>query len=1499
MRRSSAPAISLFFFYRKSPAVRPIQKGLFSILFFLFLFGFGGGVVWGQTNPEDEVPEYEWLDSEDMGTAGISSLDNLIIAMDTDSRGNIYALAFGGKILKFDQNGNPKGSFQLKDEFEGLVDMAINFRDEIFVAHYEGREVLAFDLEGNPLSALNEETDYFKPLGLAFDENDNLYVVEYNDGTGAEDDVSSRLKIYSADGSESPALLEDELVVPYRIAVDSNGFILISHASEDGLGEVKIFKNNLEFYRTLSGIGSPGSIEIDPFGFIHVIDYSDELDLSRILNRDYAYLITHLDDIRNGINDEEFVIRIFSPEFVYEDVLVYKLDLPLDIAFGSCDKVFVNNANLEGLSLFSKLQFDLEIYKRTPSFDVEIPTVDCIEPGKEFKLVAGSVTITVEDIDDNSTDNCAIESKTLSEDTFTTLGEKEITLTVTDAAGNTNFCTTTIIVVGEEEPETTFECKDTFTLQLDSNGQASLSPEDLYTGEAEGVNFSLSKENFTCSDIGTKSVILNYSGAATGTCTIQVKVEDLLPPKVECPTPNYVISYEGEKKAEIPDFSGILKSSDNCTENLKFIQDPPPGTNITQDTWVKFYAEDEGGAQSGCAFWVVLKDERKLTISCLGDKIYNPGADCGTTMPDFLDEISVNIPEATVTQSPEPGFPVHGSIDVKFTAVYEDQSFSCTLKYISEDITPPELVCVENQNETIDPDEGFQLPNYILELDASDNCYIAKFQQIPEVGTVIYKDTEVRLIATDGSDNVTECSFLINIEEEESPLEISCPPDKEVTLGSNCSFEIHDYTILAEINIPEAQISQQPEIGEIVQQDTEITLFATFEGETVECSFKLKLIDTFPPTIICPENQTRNFDPEVGFSIPDFTGLVSVDDTCGVDKIVQTPAEGTLIFEDEEIEITVSDNFGNEASCSFQLFLTEKEILEISCPPTQLVEPTEENCGFIVQDYRNLAQLNKSGAAIIQNPEPGTVLFGSSEIILTVTFADETASCSFQVDVKDITNPIAKCVENYTLKISPGEIKTINAEDLDDGSSDACGEVSFRLSKNIFSEADAGKNIVDFIVTDESGNEAVCEVKVMVVIEDPDSGLECKETLILELDENGSTFLTAEDLYAGNDPDMTFSDEKLYFYCDQIGEHQIGLVDPDDPENTCTTTVIVLDKLDPVANCASSLSVRLNADGKVTVSPRNLDNGSYDNCGIASYELSKTEFTTADLGSNPVTFTVFDSSGNSDVCQAEIIIQEYEGEEPGDFSCVSPVTVYLDENGSATVENSSFYEGEIPENAEISVDKNTFSCEDLPETMVNLIYKYGADIKTCEIKVNVEDTLKPVISVSNISLELDENGNASLSPEKIDKGTFDNCGISQLNLSKTSFGCENIGENKVIFTAKDSNGNTASAEVDVTISDPDSNCNIGPVEPPEGGSYVIVYPNPGEGLVNIETSADIDLYKAEVFDMRGRFLTSKKFENPASHDYNIDLRQLQSGVYTLKLYSETEEFIRRVIISTY
>ena len=87
--------------------------------------------------------------------------------------------------------------------------------------------------------------------------------------------------------------------------------------------------------------------------------------------------------------------------------------------------------------------------------DMEAPEAICQDLTLEVDPVTGSVSITPADIDNGSSDNCGIVDYSLDMSTFTcsNTGANNVTLTVTDAEGNSSSCTATVTIEDNTAPD--------------------------------------------------------------------------------------------------------------------------------------------------------------------------------------------------------------------------------------------------------------------------------------------------------------------------------------------------------------------------------------------------------------------------------------------------------------------------------------------------------------------------------------------------------------------------------------------------------------------------------------------------------------------------------------------------------------------------------------------------------------------------------------------------------------------------------------------------------------------------------------------------------------------------------------------------------------------------------------------------------------------------------------------------------------------------------------
>jgi gliding motility-associated-like protein len=87
------------------------------------------------------------------------------------------------------------------------------------------------------------------------------------------------------------------------------------------------------------------------------------------------------------------------------------------------------------------------------------------------------------------------------------------------------------------------------------------------------------------------------------------------------------------------------------------------------------------------------------------------------------------------------------------------------------------------------------------------------------------------------------------------------------------------------------------------------------------------------------------------------------------------------------------------------------------------------------------------------------------------------------------------------------------------------------------------------------------------------------------------------------------------------------------------------------------------------------------------------------------------------------------------------------------------------------------------------------------LKINIGDTVPPVAECRNFTVYLDADGKASVTTAQINNGSYDNCELDTLYLSRYHFGCSDVGKNPVTLTAVDAVGLTDICVATVTVLD--------------------------------------------------------------------------------------------------
>lgn len=335
------------------------------------------------------------------------------------------------------------------------------------------------------------------------------------------------------------------------------------------------------------------------------------------------------------------------------------------------------------------------LYVTVNVIENEKPVAKC-KPGPITIALAanGLAVVNPNDINNGSIDNCGIKSLAVSPTSFDCTGlpgTPSVTLTVTDDAGNTHTCTTTVDVVDNLAPtvncptnqnipalascQTPASAISALALTL-LNANAPLTAPGQYKDNsyntllgcntAPTVTYSLSGANFTGPANGSGSVpgSVNFKAGTTpvtytfsdgvnsSVCSFNVSVSDLTAPTFS-PCPSNTVTVADDTIFVNANLGGCTASatwpaiiaSDECTLTPSIIvsQSHTSGGFFNfGNTKVTYTATDLAGNIGTCTFIVKVRDTQAPTAKCKNITAYLDAAGQASKVPADIDDNSTD-----------------------------------------------------------------------------------------------------------------------------------------------------------------------------------------------------------------------------------------------------------------------------------------------------------------------------------------------------------------------------------------------------------------------------------------------------------------------------------------------------------------------------------------------------------------------------------------------------------------------------------------------------------------------------------------------------------------------------------------------------------------------------------------------------------------------------------------------------------------------------------------
>jgi hypothetical protein len=385
-------------------------------------------------------------------------------------------------------------------------------------------------------------------------------------------------------------------------------------------------------------------------------------------------------------------------------------------------------------------------------------------------------------------------------------------------------------------------------------------------------------------------------------------------------------------------------------------------------------------------------------------------------------------------------------------------------------------------------------------------------------------------------------------------------------------------------------------------------------------------------------------------------------------------------------------------------------------------------------------------------------------------------------------------------------------------------------------------NVVSLTVYDPSGNNATCNANVTVADTTPPTAICSNPTLYL--DSLGALTITLNQVAAASFDNCGFATTTLsqsVFGCQDVGPKSVTvtLVDPSGNSRACTSNITVADNRAPTALC-SNTTLYLNASGNASLGVNQVDNGSFDACGIVSRTLSKTSFHCSDVGVQSVTLTATDVNLNIGTCTAMITV----------LDTIRPVaiciqdTVFLDSSGLAPVVPANLNNG----SSDVCGIDTSFTnlvvvnCTNIGNNLVTLtVQDPSGNADSCTATLWVFDNQAPLAICDSIVLQLDSSGTGTITPALIGPNSVDNCSISASVVLPDTFYCSDFGYQTATLFVSDPYNNQSSCVGVVHVVD---TLGISTVDVDLGGDAVvcngdtlILDAGPGQSAYTWSTSA--------------------------------------------------------------
>ncbi len=491
-------------------------------------------------------------------------------------------------------------------------------------------------------------------------------------------------------------------------------------------------------------------------------------------------------------------------------------------------------------------------------------------------------------------------------------GATSVNCSVTDASGNNSSCSFTVTINDTQPPS--IVCPANITMGGNPCAVVSFTP--TVGDNCPGVTTACVPPSGTCVPAGTTAVTCTATDQSSNTASCSFSVT-VVPCTIACSSNIVHATDPGQCGAVVtytpPATSGQCGAVTCTPSSGAFF--PKGVTTVTCVTAVG----------PTCSFTVTVNDTQPPLLVCPANM--NVGTDPGQCFA--LVNYSVTASDNCPGLPPPACSPPSGSIFQKGVTTVgcsvtdaAGNSANCSFLVTVTDTQFPAIVCSGNIIAGTDPNQCGAMVTYPSPV-TTDNCPgLGSATCAPVSGSFFPKGaTTVTCSVTDGSGNTSSCSFLVTVNDTQSPS-LSVPSGITVGTDPGACYATVTWSIAATDNCPGVVSSCTPPSGSVfVRGAKSVNCSATdAAGNTSNASFLVTVNDNEPPVITCPPNVILEADMNCTGKYVTYGSPTITDNCLGAYLFSAVPASGSFFdIGTTPVTLVAKDSGGNTAACGFNV----------------------------------------------------------------------------------------------------------------------------------------------------------------------------------------------------------------------------------------------------------------------------------------------------------------------------------------------------------------------------------------------------------------------------------------------------------------------------------------------------------------------------------------------------------------------------------------------------